>query len=177
HVPRNAGHSNSDSLNLTVNNVPPQDVNAGDNQTTTEGSTVSFTGSFTDPGVLDTHTFAWSVTDVNGTVLATGDKQAFSYTPLNDGIYARKIVVTDDAGDSAGDWLTQTVQNVASQDVNAGDDQTTTEGTTVAFSGSFTDPGVLDTHTFAWSVTDVNGTVLATGDKQAFSYTPLNDGI
>src|SRR5262249_60343670 len=130
HVPRNAGHSNSDSLNLTVNNVPPQNVNAGDNQTTTEGSTVSFTGSFTDPGVLDTHTFAWSVTDVNGTVLATGDKQAFSFTPLNDGIYTVTFKVTDDSGDSNSDALTLTVKNARPQERHVGEDQTSPGGAT-----------------------------------------------
>src|SRR5262249_56439800 len=84
-----------------------------------------------DRGVVDWHAFGWIVTGVNGTVLATGDKQAFSYTPLNDGIYTVTFKVTDDSGDSNSDALTLTVKN-APPVVQVGADQTTTEGSVVS---------------------------------------------
>ena len=46
---------------VTIDNVAPQNVEGGDNQTVNEGSLVSLSGSFTDPGSADTHTFVWHV--------------------------------------------------------------------------------------------------------------------
>jgi hypothetical protein len=66
------------------------------------GTTVSFAGSFTDSGVLDTHTARWSfdaattpgvVTESHGSGLVSG---SFTFTAA--GVYSVKLAVTDNAG-------------------------------------------------------------------------------
>ena len=142
------------TASITVNNVAPS-VNAGNDQTVNEGDTVSFSGSFTDTGWLDTHTIEWDFGD-GGTASGT-------LTPTHaygdDGVYTVTLTVTDDDVGVGTDTLTVTVNNVAPT-VEAGDDQTVDEGDTVSFSGSFTDPGA-DTHTIEWDFGD-GGTATGT---------------
>ncbi len=144
----NAGGSGSDTLQVTVLNVAPT-VDAGPDQISNEGDLVNFSGSFTDPGTLDTHTIAWDFGDGNGTVGTLTP----SHTYAEDGVYTVTLTVTDDDGGIGSDTLTVTVNNVAPA-VDAGPDQTSNEGDLVGFSGSFSDPGVLDTHTIAWDFGD-----------------------
>ncbi len=120
-----------------------------------EGQAVNLTGVvLTDPGTDDTHTFAWTVT-LGGTEVATGDEAAFSFTPADNGDYQVQLVVTDD--DGGEDTVTDTIA-VLNADPVAGtltlsplvtiDGQgLLSAGDTVTLSGSFTDPGDLDTHT------------------------------
>jgi PKD repeat protein len=140
---------------VTVLNVAPT-VNAGEDQTADEGSAVSFSGSFTDPGTADTHTVAWDFGDgetAEGTLTPT-------HVYADNGVYTVVLTVVDDEGAAGTDTLTVTVNNVAPT-VEAGPDQTAAEGSSVAFSGSFTDMGVLDTHTITWDFGD--GTSQVTG--------------
>ena len=66
------------------------------------GTAVSFAGTFTDPGVLDTHTATWSFdsTTVPGVVTETGGSgstaAAFTFTAA--GVYTVSLAVTDDDG-------------------------------------------------------------------------------
>jgi PKD repeat protein len=109
--------------------------------TTTEGTSVDFSGSFTDPDIADTHTISWDFGDKSGT---TGTLNP-SHTYSDNGAYTVVLTVEDNDGGSANESLVVTVNNVAPS-VDAGPDQTTNEGDVVSFSGSFTDPGA-DTHT------------------------------
>jgi PKD repeat protein len=135
-------------------NVAPT-VDAGPDQTVDEGDTVSFSGSFTDPGA-DTHTIVWDFGD--------GSTAAGTLTPSHaygdNGVYTVTLTVTDDDGGVGTDTLTVTVNNVAPT-VNAGPDQTVHVDSDVSFSGSFTDPGVDDTHTKEWDFGD-GGTATGT---------------
>src|SRR4029079_17694361 len=124
-----------------VNNVAPQNVSAGPDQTADEGQTVSFAGSFTDPGTADTHTLAWAVLDASGTQVATGSGSAFSFTPSDNGAFTVVFTATDDDGGATSAIAKLTVNNVAPQNVSAGADQTANEGQAVSFSGTYTDPG------------------------------------
>jgi PKD repeat protein len=75
-----------------VNNVAPA-VNASANPTNvTLGAPVDFTGVFTDPGTLDTHTIDWDFGDGNG---ITGTLLP-SYTYTQSGVYVAQLTVTDD---------------------------------------------------------------------------------
>ncbi len=142
------GGSCNSFFNVTVENVPPA-VEAGPDRVINEGDTVYFNGSFTDPGWLDTHTYHWDFGDggeANGTLTP-------SHTYLDDGVYTVKLTVTDDDGGVGTDTLTVTVKNVPPT-VEAGRDQTVDEGEIVYFIGSFTDPGVLDTHNITWDLGD-----------------------
>ncbi|MDF1552331.1 MAG: PKD domain-containing protein, partial [Deferrisomatales bacterium] len=149
------------SSTVTVLNVAPS-VYAGDDQTTTEGSSVAFAGSFTDPGVLDTHTIQWDFGD-GGTADGT-------LTPghiyADDGVYTVTLTVTDDDGGVGTGTLTVTVDNAAPV-VEAGPDQTVTQGDTVSFGGSFSDAGLNDTHSIEWTF----------GDGGSFSGTLTPDHI
>jgi hypothetical protein len=72
------------------------------------GSTVQFTGIFTDEEPLDTHTAYWKFTSLNhiitieGTVTENGGSGSVSdiYTFLSQGVYEVTLVVIDDKGQS-----------------------------------------------------------------------------
>jgi PKD repeat protein len=160
-VTDNDGGVGTDTLTVTVNNVAPT-ANAGSNQTVNEGDTVSFSGSFTDPGSSDIQTISWdfgdSTSDNSGTLTPT-------HVYTDNGTFTVTLTVTDDDGGVGTDTLTVTVNNVAPT-ANAGSDQTVNEGDTVNFSGSFTDPGSSDTQTISWdfgdSTSDNSGTLTPT---------------
>ncbi len=137
---------------VTVYNVAPT-VIAGPDQTVNEGDIVSFSGSFTDPGWLDTHIISWNFGD--GSAPATG-----TLTPTHayghSGVYTVTLTVTDDDGGVSSDALIVTVNNV-DPIVDAGSDQESLPGhqfTEFCFNGSFTDPSWLDTHTAEWNFGD-----------------------
>jgi hypothetical protein len=156
---------------VTVHNVAPT-VDAGSDQTVNEGDTVSISGSFTDPGWLDTHTatIEWgdgtevesgTLTEENEYPDSTGTVTG-NHAYGDNGVYTVTLTVTDDDGGVGTDTLTVTVNNVAP---TASIDSMTQPNPQfilpivheLAFDGSFTDPGWLDTHTVTWNFGD--GTV------------------
>ena len=160
---------------VTVHNVAPT-VDAGSDQTVNEGDTVSISGSFTDPGWLDTHTatIGWgdgtevesgTLTEENEYPDSTGTVTG-SHAYGDDGVYTVTLTVTDDDGGVGIDTLTVTVNNVAP---TASIDSMTQPNPQfilpivheLSFDGSFTDPGWLDTHTSTWNFGD--GTVVVPG--------------
>ncbi|MCP3923300.1 MAG: PKD domain-containing protein, partial [Desulfobacterales bacterium] len=177
------GETDSDTLLVSVGNVVPT-VDAGPNQASDEGDEVAFAGSFTDPGVLDTHTVEWDFGD-GGTAsdtLTPTHTYADDGPPANGGAYTATLTVTDDDGGVGGDTLLVSVGNVAPT-VDAGPDQASDEGDELVFAGSFTDPGVLDTHTIEWDFGDggtASGTLTPThayGDDDVYTVTlSVSDG-
>jgi len=147
------GAENSDTFVATVHNVAPI-VNAGTDQGVEEGDTVSLDPAiFSDAGILDTHTASIDWGDgspaESGTVIesAGSGTVAGSHSYSEDGEYIVIVKVEDDDGDSQLDSFIVTVTNAAPQ-VNAGNDQSVNEGDSVSLDpASFTDPGILDTHT------------------------------
>lgn len=101
------GDVDADTVTVTVNNVAPT-VEAGADQTADECSAVHFTGSFTDPGSADTHTYFWDFGD-GGTATEINPRHEFG----DNGIYTVSLTVTDDDGGVDSDTLTVTVNNVA----------------------------------------------------------------
>lgn len=131
----------------TISNVPPQNVDAGNNQQGNEGSSFSFSGSATDPG-NDVLTYHWDFDDGGS---ANGKNVNHTFT--NNNIYDVTLTVNDGDGGSGTDHVTVTVNNVPPQNVDAGNNQTVDEGQTVNFSGSATDPGD-DVLTYTWDFDD-----------------------
>jgi hypothetical protein len=77
------------------------------------GSAVSFNGSFTNPGTLDTHTIVWNFGDgmptVSGTLTPT-------HTYASGGNYTVTLTVTDDDGGVGSDNIAVTVWSYIFQD-------------------------------------------------------------
>ncbi|NIO11910.1 MAG: PKD domain-containing protein, partial [Deltaproteobacteria bacterium] len=148
------GSVGSDSLTVTVKNIAPT-IEAGSDREVNEGDTMGLVSvTFTDPGVDDTHTATidWKDGSPVETGVASAGKVAGTHIYTDNGQFTPEICVTDDDGGLACDSFVVTVNNVAPT-VHAGRDQLTEEGTTVAFSGSFTDPGA-DTHSYSWHFGD-----------------------
>jgi uncharacterized repeat protein (TIGR01451 family) len=151
-VTDNDGLTDIATTTVTIANVAPS-VNAGPDQTADEGSTLSFSGNYTDPGWLDTHIIEWDFGDGN---TASGTLTP-SHTYCDNGEYIVTLTVTDDDGGVGQDTLTVTVNNVPPI-AEAGSDQEVFTGDTIYFNGSLTDPGTCDTHTYAWDFGD--GTII-----------------
>jgi PKD repeat protein len=118
-------------------------VYAGEDQSTFEGTTVFFSGNFTDPGWLDTHTIHWDFGDGH---TATGTLTP-SHAYGDNGVYNVTLTITDDDGGVGFDYILIFVENVPPS-VYPAEDQETFEGTAISLDlATFTDPGWLDTHT------------------------------
>jgi PKD repeat protein len=153
-----AGGSETQSFQVTVNNVRPVLVVAVD-QTANEGQPLDLSGIggapplglFIDPGTQDTHTATvnWgdgSATE-NATIFAADGSGALGgiHTYADNGVYTVTVSVVDSFGDSETETFTVTVENVAPQStftnsgpVNEG------SGANVSFDLRF-DPGTVDT--------------------------------
>ncbi|MFX1300789.1 MAG: PKD domain-containing protein [Promethearchaeota archaeon] len=103
---------------VTVLNVAPS-VEAGVDQTVYSGDVISFSGSFTDPGWLDTHTFTWDFDDGGG----TSGTLTPSYMYLLAGVYQITLTVVDDDGGVGLDTLTIIVERIpVAIDIKPGSD-------------------------------------------------------
>lgn len=141
-VTDNAGHFDTDDTTVTCNNVNPV-ADADGPYSGDEGSNVALSGSVIDVGTLDTHTYAWDLDD-DGVYETPG--QDVNFACINDSTNQISLEVTDDDGGKGYDPTTVTCNNIAPV-VDAGIDQTVNEGDLVTINPSFTDVGVLDTHT------------------------------
>jgi hypothetical protein len=128
--------------------VAPQDVDGGEDQTVDEGDLVSLTGTFSDPGSADTHTYLWSVVASNGQLIANGTDSTFSFTPNDNGTYDVTFTVTDDDLGANSDTFTVTAENVAPTVESATPTPASIPGNfNTMVSGSFSDPSPVDSHT------------------------------
>jgi PKD repeat protein len=135
---------------LIVCNVPPY-VSLGPDRIVNEGTTVNFDGSFSDPGILDTHTIEWDF----GSGFIEMDTLHTSYHYPEDGIYFVTLRVTDDDQGVGTDTVTVTVRNVAPTATAWPDHQTIDEGDPAYFTGFATDPGgIYDPISYSWDFGD-----------------------
>ncbi len=138
----------NDGTSVTVLNVPPSVDAAGD--AIDEGGTATVATTFSDPGLLDTHTawIDWGDGNAGPSVLSQasgGGNLNPSHVYVEDGVYSVTVVITDDDGGIGFDKVDVTVLNVPPTVSAAGD--TINEGASAAVTATFTDPGILDTHT------------------------------
>ena len=99
------GGSDSHSFNVTVANVAPTTVLAGPNVAVRNHS-VTWSGTFTDPGSADTHQQSWVITNSLGTIVTTGTGSSLDYTPSDLGTFTVQYTVNDDDGGSHSSNLT-----------------------------------------------------------------------
>jgi len=154
------------SYNITVVNVAPI-ADAGDDKTGDEPSTFVFSGSHTDPGLLDTHTYEWdfSYDGVTFGIDATGNDVPNTWYDDFVGIVALRV--TDDDGGWHIDTCTVPVYNIAPTiDTFIIPLEPIQIGIPVDLIATFTDPGILDTHTATIDWDDGNittGTITGSG--------------
>ena len=146
-----AGSLSADQMQVFVANVAAT-IAAVDDKQANEGDIVSLQTTFVDPGVLDTHTAtidwgdgtspeAGHIVEQSGLGTVSGMHQ---YS--NDGQYTVTIQVTDsDEAESSAHFNVQ-VGNLPPTVVTA-TDLNGAVGVRLDFTATFSDPGVLDTHT------------------------------
>lgn len=146
------GGTSVDTIPVTITNVAPTTA-AGNDLVANEGDAVPFAMTFTDPGTGDTHTFAW---DFGDTGLAA--TQSASHAYADNGTYTVVARVTDDDGGTDPDDLVATINNVAPT-ITSTPGTTATEGAAYAYTITFTDPGVADTHTCSAPIAPAGSTL------------------
>ena len=138
-----------------------------------EGTSITLTTIVTDPGVLDTFTYAWSLTKDG--VAYTGplgnpgpfNQSSLTFTPNDNGNYiAHLTVVDDDNGSTTVDSAPIVVGNVAPVIATMTLDTEINEGGTATLAGTITEPGSLDTLTLT----------IDWGDGSAVQNVPLSAG-
>lgn len=135
----------TDTISMLITNVAPV-LDAIANQEADEGQLVSFgPTSFTDPGVLDTHTATVDWGDGNttsATVNQTGNTVSGSHVFADNGTYVVSVTLADNGGAEHVQTFQVVVANVAPT-LTAAADRGTNSGVTLDITniGVFTDPG------------------------------------
>ncbi len=125
-----------------------------------EGSSVLVSGSFTEPPPTASHTVTilWGDGATTELPLPAGTTTYNAMHVYDDDEFGAdapvdiRVTVSDGLSTDEG-WTSVTILNVPPT-VDAGPGQMVLVGETVEFSGGFTDPGVLDTHTWVWNFGD-----------------------
>lgn len=149
------------------------------NQSAFEGATVAFTAQQTD---VDGDFKEWRIEPVSGEAYPVGSAfdnstGAFQFQSLDNGQFAVRIVGADYANMTSSQIVYITIVN-AQPVVNAGIDQTVFAGTTVNLLGSFSDAGLLDTHTGVWEVrSNTTGVLIASSNTTSLNFVPVVAGV
>ena len=149
------GDFTTDNATLTLLNVDPV-AHAGGPYSGNEGAAVPLSGSATDAGANDTHTWSWQY--VAGAGVDAGATCSFSdptamsptVTCTDDGEVKLTLTVTDDDGGTGVDEATLTLANVAPT-AHANGPYAGDEGAAVTLNGSATDPASNDVISYQWT--------------------------
>ncbi len=185
------------STSVTVSNVAPLFTSADlslSEPVASENDTITLNGQFSDPGALDPHEVIidWGdgsaptlLLDLFGQIVSAAAPGVFDYSAAHQyrnnpagtptgGTYTIHVSVSDDVSTTSVDQLIvvnnvpPTVRIESSGGVGAG---------TISLTGAVIDPGALDTHTLAWTLTQ-NGVVILTGAGPSFTFaTPSPVGV
>jgi hypothetical protein len=181
--------SNVASINVSVSNVPPSNLSISlSSNHINEGGSTNLTGSFNDPGILDTHKvyIDWGdgtannpdiqVVNLPADVLTfgnSGDSGIISHTYIDNpagqpnGSYTIAVYVVDkDGGTSSTVNSSIEVDNVAPTASITGP-ASAMIGEGVTFTGVYNDAGIADlpTESLVWTVTNAGGKVVAGGSS------------
>ncbi len=167
----NGGLPGEDVATINILNAPPTNLGLTLNASAiNENGTVVLTGSFTDPGLLDTHrvTISWGNSPLPTVLnLATGARTFSASQPYRDDdpsgspfdFYTIQVEVRDDDGDAAAASTTVRVNNLAPQVNPIMGPNSGVRGQPLTFAGSYSDVGPLDQHEVSWDFGD--GSVLS----------------
>jgi len=115
--------------------------------------------------LLDTLTYSWNFGDNTNSI--TG--QNVNHTFVDNGNYNVTLTVTDKDGAVTTQTVVTKVDNVAPTIVSIVKPATINEGQSVAFSGTASDPGILDTLTYSWNFGDTTPAVTGQSINQIFA--------
>ena len=169
-----SGLTSADAVNVTVaapvNNPPVAD--AGADQAVQAGDTVTLNGTgSSDPDTGDAIAYSWSQTSGATVALSNPSSASPTFTaPSTNSTLVFELIVTDTGSLTDTDAVTVTVTAVPTNNpptVDAGPDQTVSEGDTVTLSGTASDPDddpltYLWTHDLSLAITLANSTALST---------------
>jgi hypothetical protein len=150
------GHTATTSFTFTVKAVAPVATIVADPPTIPEGTAEQFVGAATTAYAGDAAglTYAWTATK-DGNAYTSGGGTAFTLTPDDQGTYVVTFTAIDDGGLSGTDSVTVLATNAdPSVKITSVSTTATLVGGTIDFTGTFSDPGVLDTHSVLWEFGD-----------------------
>jgi PKD repeat protein len=170
------GAADTEDSTITVHNVSPS-ADAGGDYDVNEGSTISLSGSASDPCPSDTLTYTWDLDNDGVYDDATGQDPVFDASSLDGPSTVNiSLKVTDDDGAADTEDSTITVHNVSpSADAGGPYEGFTLEN--INISGIGMDPCALDTLIFEWDI-DYDGITFdvdATGENITNSWP--DDGL
>ncbi len=142
------GGTASSNLTITVDNVAPA-IAPLEDRSSDEGQAVVFDFSFSDPGILDTHTVVWDFGEGNQ-LTVNSEQLTVSHTYADNGEYTAILTVTDNDGASTTETVIVTVSNVPPTFTQVNGRTNVDEGELVNYSATATDPGD-DELTYTWS--------------------------
>ena len=113
-VIENDGASTIAQADLIIDNRPPVVAPLGEDFSVYEGTALTITGLFSDPGTIDSHVVLWTVTK-NGSPYLSTSESVLKFTPDDQATYLVTYTVTDNAGASSTRSMTVTAINQAPQ--------------------------------------------------------------
>jgi hypothetical protein len=149
-------------VRVTINNAAPI-VTITANTAASEGDSVSFTATVSDPGNDTFGNITWRFGDNNS---ALGINVTNTY--IDNGQYTVQASVTDDDGATGTGTFQISILNVPPK-ANSGGPYAAIINQVVTFSGSATDPGANDVLSFAWDLNN-DGTFEETGAQASTAY-------
>ena len=174
--PDNFGTDNHRLYTLMADNynMPPT-ANAGENQTVTEGATVTLDGSGSSDPENASLTYLWTHTSGPSVTLsdAAASRPTFAAPNVAENTDITFTLAVSDEHHRATDTVTITVRDSSNSppDVDAGEDQTVTEGGTVSLGGTATDSDPEDESKLTYSWTHNSTLPISLSDSAALDPT------
>ncbi|WP_219892241.1 PKD domain-containing protein [Chamaesiphon polymorphus] len=149
-IDSNGQVSNPATINITVNNVAPTIESIVIPTTVKEGQTIPLSATAKDGGSSNNLTYSWNFGDGSNPIIG----RDVSYTYKDNGNYNVTLSVTDKDGGTTTQTSLVKVDNVAPTVNITAPVTDTNQGGTLNFGVTYTDPGILDTHTITWNFGD-----------------------
>ena len=152
------GGSTSQTISVTVENATPI-VEVRANITVNEGETFTLTGSYSDTGIYDNHSYQWNFGNGDSSLLVIDNGLTIdndvttTYAYEDDGVYLVTLNVDDYEGGIASDTMTVTVNNVAPVINSINGETEINQGEFVSYNAIASDAG-NDTLTYEWDFGD-----------------------